>query len=267
MANSEATTTRNRPASPELVAPRQAAVVDGTEVTFNWRPVDGADAYRLQVAATASFDEVLYEQTFEGTTAVTMGGLFPTDGQTFFWRVLARRDGDWSRGERVESLVAATAEEAEQHAALPSEEEDMGPAAELVRSAGQDVAETVIDVPESRRLEREKEMGVAYEGVAAGQIAAIALSILLVVVVAAAIVFVWSGQVADQAERTAATMGSNADLRETELQATQKLEQYGVVDEEEGTYRIPIGRAMDIIANEAYQQEQLQQQGGQPAQQ
>jgi hypothetical protein len=39
------------------------------------------------------------------------------------------------------------------------------------------------------------------------------------------------------------------------------------VDEEEETYRIPIDRAMDIIANEAYQQEQLQQQGGQPAQQ
>jgi hypothetical protein len=255
MANSDVST-RERPPSPNLVAPRQAAVVNGREVTFNWEPVEEADAYRLQVAATSAFDEILFEETLDDVTAVTVARLFPTDGQTFFWRVQARVDDVWSRGERVESLVATTEDEAEEHEGLPSDEEDMGPAAQLVRSAGRDVAETVVDVPRSRRLEREKEMGVAYEGVAAGQIAAIALSILFVIVCASIIVFFWTGQVSDRAEQAVAADGRNADLRETEIQATQQLEQYGVVSEEEGTYRIPIDRAMDIIANEAYTQEQ-----------
>lgn len=258
MANPESTT-RNHPSSPELVAPREAAVVNGNEVTFTWRPVETADAYRLQVAATASFDEILFEETLEDVTSVTIGGLFPTDGQTFFWRVLARTDGMWSEGKRMESLVAATPEEAD-----VSSRGDETPVTELVHSAGRDEVERVIDVPEGGRLEREKEMGVAYEGVAAGQITAIAVSIMLVVGIASAVVFVWTGQVAESAEQSVADMGGNSDLRETRLQATQKMEQYGVVNEEEGVYRIPIDRAMDIIANEAYQREQLQQQGETP---
>jgi hypothetical protein len=43
-------------------------------------------------------------------------------------------------------------------------------------------------------------------------------------------------------------------LRETEAQAAQKLSQYEVIDEQAGTYRIPIDRAMDIMANQAYQE-------------
>lgn len=252
------TSTRDPSASPDLVAPRQAAVVNGNEVTFHWRPLERADAYRLQLAATAAFDEILYEETFEQATGVTIGGLFPTDGQTFFWRVRARTDGSWGPGSRVESLVAVTPEEAEAHAARRDEEE---PITDLVRSAGRDEVERV-DVPERRRLEREKERGVAYEGVAAGQIAAIAVSIMIVVGVAAAVVFVWTGQVTESVEGAAVEMEGNPDLRETQIQATQQLEQYGVVDEEQGIYRIPIDRAMDIIANEAYEREQLQQQTG-----
>lgn len=255
MANSDVST-HDRPPSPELVAPRQAAMVNGHQVTFNWQPVDEADAYRLQVAATAAFDEVLYETTLNDSTAVTVGGLFPTDGQTFFWRVLVRVGGTWSRGERVESLLATTEADAAEHARPPADDEDGAAAAQLVRSAGPDVAETVIDVPRGRRLEREKERGVAYEGVAAGQIAAIALSILFVVACAAVILFFWSGQVADRTEQAAAAGGGGADLRETEIQATQKLEQYGVVSEEENRYQIPIDRAMDIVATEAYAKEQ-----------
>lgn len=250
-----------RPPSPELIAPREAEVVNGREVTFAWGDVDGADAHRLQIAATATFDDVLFEETLDAeTTAVTVADLLPTDEQTFFWRVLTRIDETWSRGERVESLVATTPATAEAHGASASDE-DMGPVTELVRAAKRDLSEKLLDTGPGR-LEKEKEMGVAHEGIAAGQIAAIAVAILLVVGIAAVIVFVRVGLTAQSTQDAAVDPGNYTELQQTEIDAARQLERYDVVSEEDSVYRIPIDRAMDIIANEAYQESQLRTQSG-----
>ena len=251
------------PASPTLHEPTEAEVLDGQNVTFAWEPVASASTYTLQVAATASFDDMVLEETFDNATAATVTGFFPTDHQTFFWRVLASNDDGTSRGERVESFIAATADDAQAHSGLPEQHEDMGPVTELVRSAKQDVASRA-QVFEESRFEREKEQGVAYEGLAAGQIAAIAFSTMLVVAIAATIVFFWSGKVTSEAQQSAVNSDNYTILREARLDAAEKLEQYRVIDEDEGIYQIPIDRAMDIIANEEYTSRSEAEQRDQP---
>jgi hypothetical protein len=42
-------------------------------------------------------------------------------------------------------------------------------------------------------------------------------------------------------------------LRELRARETQELESYGVIDAAKGIYRIPIKRAMELMADEAYQ--------------
>lgn len=253
--NPSPTEVSDAPTSPALVAPREAEVVNGEEVTFEWRPADEADAYLLQVASTAKFDDVLLERNLGEQTAATIADYFPTDGQTLFWRVLARSgDGAWSRGDRIESFIATTAETASKHRAGPHADEDMGPVTELVRAAGDDISNKMFESDD--RFEREKEIGVAYEGIAAGQIMAIATSILLVIAVAIVIVINWAATWTDTTRQSAIDPSNYTTLQEAEIDAANQLQQYDVVNEEEGIYRIPIDQAMDIIATDGYQQNQ-----------
>lgn len=241
------------PPSPSLVAPRDALSVDGREVTFVWRSVEGADTYRLQVAPTARFEAPLIDTEVGDETAVTVGNHLPTDGQTLFWRVLAGTDGNWSKKNPVESFIATTEAEAEHEPPRLEEEE---PVTDLARAAHPEAPAATVDFED--RIEKEKERGVAYEGVAASQIMGISVSIIVVVLVAIAILFGWFGQVSQTEAQSASERQTYNDIREAEVEATQRLQQYGVVDEEEGTYRIPIDRAMDLIATEEYQQRQQQ---------
>ena len=254
MENTDTDTITGIPSSPELVAPREAAVVNGNEITFVWRSVDGADSYVLQVARTAKFDDVVFEKDLGDKTAVTVADLFPTDNQTFFWRVIALNDAGNSGGGAVESFIATTAETAEKHLAGPRAEEDMGPVTELVRAAGQDVSAQMLE--SESRFEKEKEIGVAYEGIAAGQIMAITLSILIVVGVAVTVVFALTGQRASMAEDQAVNPSTYTELQEEEIESARQLQQYEIINQEDGVYRIPIDRAMDIIATEEYQRQQ-----------
>lgn len=248
------TTEDARPPSPVLVAPREAAVVDGTEVTFEWQAVEAADRYRLQVAQDAEFDTIVLERDVAGATEMTVTDAFPTDGQTFFWRVLAESDTGWSHGEHVESFVSGTAEDAEQQVASPDREEGLGPATELVKAASEQVAAEVKGGDQDR-LEREKEMGVAYEGIPTGQIMSIAFTLLLIIGIAVVILFVWTSTTAQAVREATVSPDQYTQLRETEAQAAQKLTQYEVIDEQNGVYRIPIDRAMDLMATQAYQDE------------
>ena len=240
------------PPSPALVSPREAAVVDGSEVTFEWRPVESADEYRLQVAPDTTFETLVVDEAVDEAAKMTVADVFPTDEQTFFWRVLAGNEAGWSHGERVESFVSATAEEAEKAVAVPDEEEDLGPVTELVRSVSSTVSTKMTEAPD--RFEQEKQQGVAYEGVPSGQILAISMTMIMAIGAVVVILFMWTSTVS-QGIRGASIDGSEyPDLRETNAQAAQKLSQYEVIDAEQGVYRIPIDQAMDIMANQAYQE-------------
>ncbi|MEF8816198.1 MAG: hypothetical protein V5A20_06235 [Salinibacter sp.] len=241
--------------SPSLITPVDAVSVNGDEAVFVWSAVEGGEAYRLQVAETARFDALVLDAEVGDKTAVTVGNQFPTDGQTFFWRVLPEIEGEWGGPSPVESFVATTEANAEQGHSDASDEE---PVTELARAARQEATVEPFDFED--QVEKEKERGVAYEGVAASQIMGISASIITVVLVAVAILFGWFGQVSQSQERTAAERTQYRDIQQAETEAAQQLQQYGVVDEEAGTYRIPIDRAMDLIATEEYRQRQSSEQ-------
>lgn len=240
-------------ATPSLAAPTDAVSVDGSEVTFVWNPVEGAETYHLQVAPTAQFTDPVLETDVGTEAAVTVGNRFPTDGQTFFWRVVAESETGDTEKSPVGSFLATTAAEADAEAPSPDDEE---PVTDLARAARREATVDTFDFED--QIEKEKERGVAYEGVAASQIMAISASIIFVVLVAIAILFGWFDQVSQNQQAAAADQQEYQQIQQAELEAEQKLQQYGVVDPEEGTYRIPIDRAMDAIATEKYQERQQQ---------
>jgi hypothetical protein len=221
-------------------------------VTFVWEPVEGAETYRLQVASTARFEDLAIDADVGVETAVTVGNQLPTDGQTFFWRVLAERGDDARATSSVESFIATDEAEAGHEVPVPPDEEE--PVTDLARAARREATADTFDFQD--QFEKEKERGVAYEGVAASQIMGISGSIILVILVAVAILFGWFEQVTQDTRAEAAEQQRYQQIRQAELEATQQLQQYGVVDEEEGVYRIPIDRAMDLMATEEYQQRQ-----------
>lgn len=238
--------------APSLFAPTDAVSVDGDEVTFVWNPVEDAEKYHLQVAPTARFEEPVLDTDVGVETAVTVGNQFPTDGSTFFWRVVAESAAGDLATSSVESFLTTTAVEAEMEA--PSSEKEEEPVTDLARAAEREATVETFDFED--QIEKEKERGVAYEGVAASQIMAISASIIFVVLVAVAILFGWFGQVSQNQQTEVADQQTYPQIRQAELEAEQQLQQYGVVDGEEGTYRIPIDRAMDLIATEEYQERQ-----------
>lgn len=239
------------PSPPPLVGPVDATTVDGQEVTFAWKPVPEADRYRLQVAETARFDEFVLDEDVGNESAVTVGNQLPTDGQTFFWRVIAGSVEEWGEPSAVESFIATTEEASEQDLPAPEAE---GPITGLARATKREVTRSVFSVED--QFEEERKRGVAYEGIAASQIMAIAVSILVVILIAVAVLFSWYGQVTQKTRASATGEQTYEMLQEARTEAQQDLTQYEVVDEEEGVYQIPIDRAMDVIAAEEYRRTQ-----------
>ena len=244
------------PSPPTIVGPLDAIVVDGREVTFAWKPAPEADRYRLQVAKTARFEELALDEEVGNETAVTVGNQLPTDGQTFFWRVKAGSYAGWGEPSDVESFIAGTEEESEQDLLTAT---DDGPVTGLARAAKREVTRRVLSFED--QFEEERERGVAYEGIAANQIMAIAVSILVVIMVAVVVLFGWYGQVTQETKAAAAEEQNYEMLQQAETEAQQALDRYGVVDGEEGVYKIPIDRAMDVIATEEYKQAQAGAEG------
>jgi hypothetical protein len=228
--------------------------VDGSEVTFVWTSVEDAETYRLQVAATARFQDLVVDADVGTETAVTVGNQLPTDGQTFFWRVLAETD-EGEQKSSVESFIATVEEEAEHDVPVPASAEE--PVTDLARAARHEATVEPFDF--ERQFKKEKERGVAYEGVAASQIMGISGSIILVILVAVAIIFGWFEQVTQTTAAEAADQQRYQQIRQAEMEMTQQLQQYGVVDQEEGVYHMPIDRAMDLMATEEDQRRQQQQ--------
>lgn len=244
------------PAPPELVAPCNATAINGEKATFAWEPSREADQYRFQIAKTAGFDNLVVDEEVGNETAVTVGNQLPTDGETFFWRVIAGSYAGWGDPSAVESFTAGTEAEAEQDLLADS---GTGPVTGLARAAKREVTRRVFAFEDRR--EEEKERGVAYEGIAASQIMAVAVSILVVILVAVVVLFGWYGQVAQDTQAEMTSTENYQLLQETRTKQQEALSQYGVVDEEEGVYRIPIDRAIDVVATEEYQRSQSDDQG------
>lgn len=90
-----------RPTPTQPVAGR--SVTDDAP-TFQWTPVPGAGAYRLQLAATDAFETVYYDDTVEGPTSISLDEVLPADATTVVWRVRAQTGSEapWSTAARFD---------------------------------------------------------------------------------------------------------------------------------------------------------------------
>lgn len=75
-----------RPAKPELAAPTFMAEVQ-PDVTLEWKSVEGADRYHVQVATDANFKWLVVNDTFVSGTTLKPAGL--ASGNKYYWRVFA----------------------------------------------------------------------------------------------------------------------------------------------------------------------------------
>ncbi len=249
--------TSDVPVDPLPEAPR--GVVDVREVTFRWEPVEGIDEYRLEVAEDASFETVVVDEPVQGGEHV-LRERFAPEGDTYFWRVLAHDGRGWSRGERVESFIAGTTRQVEEVRAThggtehPDETERFGPPGALMQGAGSEASAEATGHEVIPRTEAERREGVAREGVEAGQILGLAGAVAVAIVLIVVLVFFWIGSVSRFTRDTVAAGATYVELEEAERNAARLLGSYGVVDEAQGIYRIPIDRAMSRMVNQAYQQ-------------
>ena len=96
-------------------------------------------------------------------------------------------------------------------------------------------------------------IGVQYEGIGVGPVFAFIFIALILIggVVWASIG--WFKAEALQAQDAAAANQNYPDLRQVELSAAALLNQYQVVNPAQGTYRIPLDRAIDLVVDESYQ--------------
>jgi len=83
-----------------------------------------------------------------------------------------------------------------------------------------------------------------------GRILAVLLSVVLVVAILAVVVSQFVYFTAQETRYSTTDQITYPDLEQLELQAAEMLGQYAVLDRETGVYRIPIDRAIELIANE-----------------
>lgn len=243
-------TEEGAPEAPVVIGPKEEALVDGTDVTLRWEGMPGADDYLVEVAEDSHFHEVVVQEEVEGTE-LTLPEL-PTDGKLYYWRVITERGVDWSHGDRIESFVSTTPEQVRAgEDEAPDREEGYGPAAELFSAAGTEAAAEATGSEE--RFAKEREMGVAHEGVEAGQIMGFAGVVIVAIVLIVCVLFFWVTSVADATQEARTDASIYPELRETEMRAAQQLSQYELVSERDSAYRIPIGEAMRIVADEEYE--------------
>lgn len=85
---------RNVPGKPELVAPEFFAKVSGDRATLQWKAVNGAEEYHVQVATDPNFKWLVTNEYHVTGTSFEATGL-EADKQ-YYWRVAAFKGANWS---------------------------------------------------------------------------------------------------------------------------------------------------------------------------
>ena len=120
------------PHDPYPVAPQHEAVVDGKHVTLRWEPAEGADLYAVEVAEDQQFHNVIFARELPATVlTLAVDDTFAADDRTLYWRVSAGNARGWSEGERIESFISGTPEQAGRFVE-PDEKEPFGPVVALL---------------------------------------------------------------------------------------------------------------------------------------
>lgn len=201
-----------------LVHPADDEIVDGRDVTLQWTAVDNASAYLVQVAADLDFTEVVHEQTVAGTS-VHVADTFGDSGEVLFWRVAAQLAGE----DVVSDTFCFVAQSRE---SIPELAPDVDPA--------------------------NIEAGVEPEDIDVKPILAAVGLMFVFLVIAVNILFNWMNLEVQDISAAAITADVNPVVRDAVTEAEKNLSQYGTAATD-GTYRIPIEEAIDIMANDTQQ--------------
>jgi len=111
-ASASVTETAGTSPGPKPTAPTGGAPVDGQSAVFEWTLHEGASGYHIQVAPNATFSDPAIDLTVDRTTTLTLYGLLPTDGSSFYWRIQSLRgDEEPSGWSAAAELTAATDED------------------------------------------------------------------------------------------------------------------------------------------------------------
>ncbi len=83
---------------PQPTHPVAEWTVTDAALEFRWTLLPDVDAYRLQIAASESFETIYYDEGVDGPTVVEFAEVLPDDAVTVAWRVRAEGDEDtpWS---------------------------------------------------------------------------------------------------------------------------------------------------------------------------
>ncbi len=250
MAKEEATSkTTKRPADPTPLAPRREAVVDASAPTLEWEGVQGALEYHVEVAEDTAFEQIVFDDKVEDATSLHVGQAFPVDEATYYWRVFARNEAGWSEGEHIESFISGSEARAATGLHDPDDDESLGPMTELVKASNIEMA---ADVTQSEKyFRKEREMGVAHEGVEAKQILSMVVATVITVAVLVVVLITATSVVQRDMFYSVSGTPYYPELRENERQAAEALDSYAIVNDAEGVYRIPIQRAMEMMVRDA----------------
>lgn len=244
---------------PVLLGPRHEQRVASDAAELRWEAVDGAAGYRVEVARDTAFGDLAFEGDAGTATTLDLRAALPPDHATYYWRVLAYRGDEWSPGEHIESFITVDASEGPRsYQSQPDEREGYGPAAELFKAAGAEAAAEATGDGTTARS-KEEQLGVEHEGVESAQILGLAFGVMAALAVIILLLFQWTTIVHERTALEAAATppgyeGSQGPryptLYETEAHAARALDNYAVLDDAKGQYRIPIGEAIRLMANE-----------------
>ncbi|WII72568.1 fibronectin type III domain-containing protein [Bdellovibrio sp. 22V] len=85
---------RQVPSAPELVSPEFYSTVKSDKVTLQWKAVNGADEYHVEVATDPNFKWIVAQDYHHKGTSFEATGL--EAGKHYFWRVAAVGSQNWS---------------------------------------------------------------------------------------------------------------------------------------------------------------------------
>lgn len=104
---------RQVPGKPELAAPTYFAQIKGDKATLQWKAVEGADEYHVQVATDPNFKWLVADNNHVKATSFDATGL--EAGKHYYWRVAAVRSTNWTtfRHGFFASSMFETAEQAQ----------------------------------------------------------------------------------------------------------------------------------------------------------
>lgn len=246
------------PGVPAYSSPTDEGTINGTSVTFAWEPVEGAARYCLEVAADSLFESIVYTKEVEAVRPVTVTDVFETNGHIYYWRVFAINEDGWSRSEdAIHGFYSVTEEVARLHESRPDQAERLGPLTELLTGeAGHEPyfakarPEAITADSDEAFYRQEELLAVAHEGVEVQTVFKRVFLTLFTIIFILVAMFYAIQRGVQMRQATLIHEITYPELEETRAQAQESLNSYELLDQEAGTYRIPIEHAITIMAEE-----------------